>query len=253
MKIQDDIQEYSVSRNGLNILPLGDLHVGSKHCNMEYIEEAVKTFKKTRGPKRAYLMGDLLEVADKRVGGSVFDSVQKVDEQIETVIKLLKPIRRHIVSIVHGNHERRLHDSFNLQVDRAIAETYNISLYGDQTIDRFLINGRPVTVHSYHGKGSSSYLYTAYSKVVRETMHINADIYLYGHLHLLGVYQRPVVDFQGLKQKIYVLTGHFLNYDGSYADAKMMEYRPESFIILKIEENGRVGFNYHYNSMGDGL
>jgi len=249
MKITETIDEYKLKkRETINIMPIGDLHIGSKHSNHDFIKYAIRSLKKRKGDKRIYLMGDLVEVASKKVGDSVFKSKEmNVNEQVETLLKVLKPVKSHIKSIVIGNHEKRVADDYNFNITQFIAEQMNIKLYGFQTIDSFKINNQSFSIHSYHGKGASKYLYTAYSKVIRETYHIDADMFLYGHLHQLGHYQKTVLTPNGPKKKHYVLTGHFLDYDGSYAEAANMEYRPESFMILTINGEMRVDSIFFYS------
>lgn len=243
MEVQNDIDYYALKKKEtINIMPLGDLHIGSNHTNYDYIKYAIRSLKKRSGEKRVYLLGDLLEVADKRVGDSVFNSDKTVNEQLEEIIKILKPIKKNIVSVVPGNHEKRLLDTFNFNITKEIANILNIKLAGYQTLDKFKINDKTFSVHSYHGKGRSQYLYTAYSKVLRETQNIEADLYLYGHLHALGYYQRTMIGGNGVRRKHYVLSGHFLKYDDSYADAQILEYRPESFCILTVNGECRVSY-----------
>ncbi|HPQ05436.1 MAG TPA: hypothetical protein PKZ88_08240 [Methanothermobacter sp.] len=248
MKVQKEPSEYNLkTKETINIMPLGDLHIGSAHSNPEYIRYAIRSLKKRRGSKRVYLMGDLLEVADKRVGDSAFTTKADVNDQIEEVLKVIKPIKKYVVSVVMGNHEKRLKYSYNLNLTRLIANMCDIKLWGYQTLDQFKINGRTFNIHSYHGKGVTRYLYTSFGKVMRETQHINADLFFYGHLHFLGHYSVPMIFGNEIRRKNYILTGHFLEYDETYADAALMDFRPESFCILTVNGEGRVHFIPFYS------
>lgn len=67
MKITETIDEYKLKkRETINIMPIGDLHIGSKHSNHDFIKYAIRSLKKRKGDKRIYLMGDLVEVASKK-------------------------------------------------------------------------------------------------------------------------------------------------------------------------------------------
>ena len=60
--------QYALSSNEtVNIVPLGDFHIGSSEFNYEFFDYMLKQIKKLKN-RRIYLMGDLLESASKSVG-----------------------------------------------------------------------------------------------------------------------------------------------------------------------------------------
>ena len=54
-----------------------------------------------------------------------------------------------------------------------------------------------------------------------------ADLYIMGHAHALGSNRESFYDIQSnkviQKQPVFVLSGHFLNYLGSYAQQKALK------------------------------
>lgn len=97
--------EISLSeRKKLQFYPLGDIHIGSPQFNEEFLEFWKKTFLGSSSEKIIYLQGDLLDCATKRLGNSSYKQTMSVDEQVEYIIKFLKPLKKYIGGCVQGNH-----------------------------------------------------------------------------------------------------------------------------------------------------
>jgi len=239
----DTLDSYSLShKRRLHIVPLGDFHVGARNCNYDYLEYAVNTVKNLKGPKRVYLLGDLMETADRRVGNSVFEQDLSIDDQILYLRSLLKPIKDDIVFLCRGNHEDRLIQMYDLDLTRILANSFDAK-YGYQCHDVFKINDKEFQVMAYHGKGRSRNLQLAYGKVLRELGNFQADLYIYGHLHMTGSYREFVWTGRDIKQKTYILTGHFMKYWGGYPESKALSLSPESFMICGVNKSLSVDCN----------
>lgn len=226
----------------LQIIGLGDLHIGSRNCNYEYIEYAIRTIRNLPGEKRVYMMGDLLETADKNVGDSVYMQDMSVDDQISCLEDLIDPILDDVVFFCNGNHEDRLVRMYDLDLTKLIAERYG-KPYGYQCHDEFTVNGEPFRVMAYHGKGGARTPYLAYGKLTRELAPFTADLYLYGHLHMTGAYREFVWNGGGVSQRVYCLTGHFLGYWNGYAESKVLHYSPEGFGVCSVNKDRHVSYN----------
>lgn len=226
----------------LYIIPLSDLHIGSEQFNEEYFQYALDTIDNIQQDKRIYLCGDLLESASKHVGNSSFKTEMTMDDQLDYAIKVLKPFKKDIVFSAIGNHEARLNNEFDLNVNRIISRALHID-EGNQVLDRLMINGRPFTIYAAHGKGSSAHHHTAQSKMIRDTQHIDADMFLHGHNHRCDHFTIPGIrmgpDGKEIYRRHYVFTGSFLRYNG-YAEAMQLPVLPEAFIQLSINQLHRV-------------
>lgn len=224
------------------IIPLSDLHIGSEQFNEEYFNYALDTIDNIQQDKRIYLCGDLLESASKQIGNSTFKTEMSLEDQIDYAINVLRPYKKDIVFSCIGNHEARLVKEFDLDINKIIARALHID-YGNQVLDQIMINGRPFTIYAAHGKGSSAHHHTAQSKMIRDTGHLQADLFMHGHNHRCDHFSVP-----GLRQgpngrevyrRHYVFTGSFLKYNG-YADAMMLPILPEAFIQLSINQLHRI-------------
>lgn len=80
------------------------------------------------------------------------------------------------------------------------------------------------SIYATHGSSSSTLPYTKIKGCLNLAMHKDADIYCMGHVHDLQLHTQEVERIQYnqvVKNKRYfVLTGHYLNYDNSYAEMK---------------------------------
>lgn len=225
------------------LIPLSDLHVGSEQFNEDYFQYRLETIDRIESDKRIYLCGDLLEAANKQVGNASFRTEMTLDDQLDYVIDSLKPFKKDIVSSAIGNHEIRLVKDFDFDINKVIGRALNVPT-GNQFLDQFTINGKPMTVYSAHGKGSSAHHHTAQSKMIRDTQHIVADILFHGHNHRCDHFTQPLLmpgpDGQShIFRKHYVFTGSFLRYNG-YAEAMQLPILPEAFIQLAINKDLRV-------------
>ena len=49
------------------IFPIGDIHIGSKNCNLDFLNKWFNEFDKASSNKSIYLMGDLIEAPTTRI------------------------------------------------------------------------------------------------------------------------------------------------------------------------------------------
>jgi UDP-2,3-diacylglucosamine pyrophosphatase LpxH len=229
----------------LYICPLSDLHIGSEQFNQDYFEYALDTIDNIQSDKRIYIVGDLIEHASKTVGNSSFHTTMDVNDQMDLAINYLKPFKKDIVFAARGNHELRSSKDYDIDIMRLIANALNCD-YGYQNIDSFTINQNPFSVYVAHGKGSAAHFYTAESKIIRDTQHIQADMYLNGHNHRCGYFSVPYRNDEGIKRKHYAFTGAFLSYLSGYADMMQLPLLPEAFLNLSISKDLRVNPNLYY-------
>ena len=81
------LNEYHLKpRQTLSIVPIGDIHRGSPETNYQYLEYWKHTINHIKGPKRIYLMGDLIEAATKSLADSSYEQEMALDDQISETI-----------------------------------------------------------------------------------------------------------------------------------------------------------------------
>lgn len=93
-------------RNDITIIPIADVHLGSKECMEQEFISFVQTVAET---PNTYLVlaGDLINNATRNSVSSIFDERYRQSEQKKMMAKILEPVRDRILCAVPGNHEGR--------------------------------------------------------------------------------------------------------------------------------------------------
>ena len=236
--------EYALTSNEtVNIIPIGDFHIGAAQFNYEFYEHMLRQIKKLKN-RRIYLMGDLLESASKKVGNSSYHTHMTLEEQKKYLLDTITPYKEDIIGICIGNHEARLIKDYDFNIIADIARELEVPYY-NQNIDSFRINEHTIDIFTRHGKGTSGQRHLAIGKLERNTNNIQADIYLEGHNHRCLNWNKLYRDKNGLYRKYYGYTGAFLNYDG-YADSMYLDIEPPAYQTISINKNKRIRFNQHF-------
>ena len=90
----------------INIYPLGDVHIGSKECNVELFKEWVEMVKNDPFGY-VVIIGDIMNMGLKNSKTNVYEEVLNPAQQKEMCYELLKPIKDKILAGCSGNHENR--------------------------------------------------------------------------------------------------------------------------------------------------
>lgn len=222
----------------LHIYFLSDTHFGSPEFNEEFFQYWRHKFLEDSNPKVLYLLGDLLEVASKKIGDSAFKQKFSVNEQLDYMTGQLKPMKEYIRACTNGNHSKRLKE-LDFDLDQELSKRLGIRYVGSQGFDDLYINGHRIIIYFKHGTGSSRYHHTSIGKMFRETDEIGADLYAMGHLHRTFAVTRPYQTIDGEKRKHYCCTGSFLSYKG-YARDMGLNKIPEGFVVYEVFPNGSL-------------
>lgn len=235
----------------VNIFPISDVHCGTPFFNQAYFEYMLDKIDHTSGYKIIYLLGDLMDCATKRLGNSAYRQIWTMEEQLEYITEQLRPFKNCIRGCVTGNHEARAKKEFDLDMTRILADSLDVE-YGKEIYDMFCINGEPYTVWGTHGTKTSQQQHLMMGNVERQTNHIEANLYLYGHCHYGANWSKVVKNSKGYNRRHYVLTGHFLNYDGSYAEEKLLKPNLPCFNKITINKNIRTNVEQYNLDEMDG-
>ena len=240
LKTQDDVFVY----------PIGDLHIGHINCDLNFIQSYLNTIKQTdEESNRVLLMGDLLDCGLKdSIGGSVYENILTPQEQIEVIVNILKPIANRIDGYVQGNHEYRIYKNTGIDVCKNVCSILNIPYlkYSGVVTYSFAKESKKkaYNINMFHGKAGGG-VENALRKCKEMANKVNSDIYLMGHCHHKAYTTRCFKQIDSRNGKIvdtlqyFILTGHALNYDDSYADQANLEISHKDFPIIKLSNNGR--------------
>lgn len=231
-----DFAEIKMPAEKAYCLPVGDIHWGDKafkkvgkeklKANLDWLEEH-------KDHAFGVIMGDVFNVAGRDTKTTPFESDS--DEYYEAEA-FFKPYAHLFVGAVRGNHEDRLRNMYGFDPLKLFCNHLNIPYFGPAALLRIQVGKRPdsnwfwnsyyMMVHHTSGGGGS--LGGALEKVKKlERIMPGCDVYAGGHTHQLvtGVSQRftPTPTGPKMVKVHYVVTGSYLDYEGSYAEDHMME------------------------------
>lgn len=221
----------------LYIFPLSDLHLGSKHCNLNFFYEWCNKFESAPDNKVIYLLGDMLEFNTTRI--DAYSSIMSTHDALERVIELLEPYKEYIRYVCTGNHEARTIKDYNYDITKQIASRLNAEHTRSDFFDKIIDDNGEFVIYGKHGTKVSKNPLLAMNNFVNDMNHIQSNLYMQGHNHYSAFYSQYERGFDGGKRANYLFTGHFLDYDG-YARDKGLLISPPSFSRLKIDKKFHV-------------
>lgn len=227
------------------LYPIGDLHYGSKQCDIEFVKNHIQRIKDdTNG--FAVLMGDLTENNIVGSAGNVYEQIKSPHSQLNEVVSLLSPIQDKLLFGVESNHSSRTRRAVGLSIDHLVCDALKIP-YGISVFAYFTArSNKRGSAYGYkcffhHGatsgisKGSKV---NAGSKLVEIAS--SAEAIFYGHTHLTSRIPSKFKDIVVSGDKKYLVdrlrfiynTGSALTWDESYAEEKGYPPAAEEFISV---------------------
>ena len=220
------IEPKNIKGKELEILFFGDLHLGSKDCDIDAINKQIEWIKKN--PSVAVIMmGDTINCGLKHSpGAGPFDDNMTPSEQIDYAIKLLTPIKNKIYGIHNGNHGNRIYNETTISPEQVISKALGVPYLGDTCFHYVRFKNQSYIIFSAHGSSSGTSISGSINSCMKYAQYANADVYAMGHTHQLGAQSQVhyMVDKQNKmlvkKKRDFILTGGYLKWKGSYAESK---------------------------------
>ncbi len=215
------------TKGNYRVTALGDMHFGSKECDVKLFEEKLKWLKKQED-LGIVLMGDLINCGTRySVGAGTYDDDWNPQEQYEHMIDYLKPLKDKILLVHHGNHEERIRKETSFDITKLLAKELGVPYAEDYTaLTKLRVNNNNYVVCSTHGSGSGTTAAGKMNACMKLANITDADLYLYGHTHALSHAVTPYrkVDYKNKTikelERHFVLTGSFVKWDGGYGEQK---------------------------------
>ena len=167
----------------LNIYPIGDVHIGSKECNIESLEKWVKAVESDPYGV-VVIIGDLMNMGLKTSKSNIYEEVLSPLEQKKLCYEIFKPIAPKIIAGVSGNHEYRnvkevgtnpLYDIFCLW---GIEDRYRENIcFVKLSVGHYKNHANTYGIVLTHGASRNKDLQWSYAVD-------GADIFISGHTHL---------------------------------------------------------------------
>lgn len=205
---------------------VGDVHVGSPQCNTELVLEALDEL----WGCGAFVvgMGDYIENATKHSVSDVYGQVLPPQEQLNKVRRLFQRFADagRLIGLLRGNHEIRTYRSTGFSPTRVLCDSLGVSYLGDAQFLKVRAGGNNYHVYVTHGFSGARTRGGKINALIRLTRCAVADLYVMGHVHDLEHVVRPTLRVDNRNKVVvrrdahFVLSGHFLDYVGSYAQRK---------------------------------
>ncbi len=199
--------QVSVAGDLLNVVPIGDTHIGSLGCDEEKIAEAIEEGCK---PDTIILSpGDLVDgivPGDKRWENNVADGKRLgnlVPQQFHRAVQLFAPARGRIVGIMRGNHDHKWLEQHGVEFmwhwfieqlgtrDLGVSCFFDVAVWFRDPTGRRRKSGRPadklVRFGAHHGDGGGR----TYGGKINAGMRwsdgtFGADVILFAHTHMMS-------------------------------------------------------------------
>ena len=160
------------------------------------------------------------------VGAGNYDDSYNPQEQYEKIIEILDPIKDKIIGAMQGNHEERIRELSSFDITKLLCREIGCSYLGYSALHKLKVNNVNFEVFSAHGSSSSSTIEGKMRCCKNLQLIADADLYLLSHTHGLAHTVQPYYKINNRMKTVeeqtkhFVLTGHFVNWDGSYGERK---------------------------------
>lgn len=250
-----DIVDHS---SKVYLIPLGDLHLGSPNIDTEKFDGYLDWIEKNKA--YVFLMGDLFDVAVLNSPTEVWGQTMSLNAGIKLLYEKFMPIKNYIIGAISGNHEQRLIKYANFDPIQTLCDMLEISYCQFSAVLRFRIGNLSRLVpkkmisprveyifFAHHTTGGGATLGGKLNRIAKlADIFEGADAYLGGHNHskALGEDRIACLKKSGngqaqidYKKIMYIDTGSFLNYDGSYAEEKMLPPSHTGAVRIRMDGN----------------
>jgi predicted MPP superfamily phosphohydrolase len=239
--------DLELSSDSFRIIPIGDIHLGNINCNVEKLKNTLQWI---RDKEDTYIigMGDYIEAinfSDPRFNPLSISSeyLKRLDDIVikekEELVELFEPVRDRIICFLEGNHERKVHEKYHINIQKEICEELGVIDASTISYIRIKVRGshkRSVIVHAYHGSNAPSEGTTALSQLIKNSRGKDADIFLCAHSHHLISTSELYISMGKNKimkrKRYYGITGSFLE---TYVSGK------ENYIDIKGSNPRKTG------------
>lgn len=216
-------------KNYAQVMLFGDMHYGHPQCQLDTAMNYLNWARKNG--VYVLLMGDLLECGTTTsIGDSVYQQHLNPQGQMEFMVEMLRPIADAglIIGMHDGNHEQRITNNTSINVTKIMASMLGVKYLGYACWSLVSVGNQNYCMYSQHGKSGAKFKHTKIKALLDQVAWINADILAMGHVHEVAATPIQVQEIDKkkrvvvTKKRLLFLTGSYLGWDDSYAQAAMM-------------------------------
>jgi len=254
--------KISNSRNlWIKLIPLGDIHLGNTGCDLKKLKEQINYIKEK---KDCYWVGmgdyvDSINYSDKRFDPTtvaepfISHLSNCIPLQIETLAKLLAPIKDKCLGLLRGNHEEKIRLQHHYDIIYEMRKVLGLDIpdLKDAAIMRLRFNALRGGSYIFdifvtHGNVGGRKGGAKVNRLEDMIGYMDADIYLMGHSHIKVTESRSVLYVDNnlnlkYRKRVLACTGCFLNgyTKGIPSYVEKWNYPPTSTGCIKLMINPR--------------
>lgn len=225
----------------IRLYNLGDVHRGNANCADKFFLEVIKTIEKNNS---SYWIstGDLLEVATRHSISDVH-AAMSTQEELDLLCSELQPIKHKCLGFVSSNHHHRVDKNTGVSLDKMVAAQCGLPYLGDTGLLNITIGQGSYFVVLHHGTGGGSEGNAVNRALKSAGNYQGADVYMSGHTHKAAVvpFNQQIIDRKrGIVRNVLsysVVTGHCLDWKGSYAERMALKPAPIGFAYIDFDIN----------------
>lgn len=234
----------------IEILALGDLHIGDRYADLQLIRSLVDSVR-YNGNRYVILTGDLMNTAIAGGKSDVYADTMNPQEQLDYCVDLLSPIRNKILTIVAGNHEERIARSTGIDTTKELAARLDLENVYRATSALLLLrfgrdfrSGDPITYSMYinHGHGGGRRPGGKLNSLQDYALVIDADCYVVGHTHLPASFKTSTFRISPqraravMREQLFVNTASAISY-GGYGDRGGYQPASNSYPVITFDNS----------------
>ncbi len=225
--------ELPTDFESIEIVPIGDTHVGDEFFDRQLLEDVVQ-FVLEKENRFVILNGDLINNAIKTSVSDIYEEELSPEIQVFRIVEILKPIKDRILAMGTGNHEERtlrltgIDPSRYIAVRLGIEERYSknsfvlfVKVGTSHTSTKTRLKQQVYSIFCFHGYGGGKKNGSKLNNLNdADKIIANADLYVMGHTHTsihnsMRVFE---VDEQNMalreKTKYFLLHNAYLKFGG---------------------------------------
>ncbi len=190
-----DIPYYS-QNDIFYIIPLGDVHLGNKGCDIERFQNIIDWIK---SKSNCYWIGmgdytDAINMSDKRfdpqtIASKYMNNLSNiVNEQKKDIMKMLDPIKDKCLGLHRGNHEETIRKRYHTDIVYEMCEEWDVAELYDTALTRLRfqmpnMHTNTFDMLSFHGNIGGRKGGNKINRIEDVMGFIDADICLMAHAH----------------------------------------------------------------------
>jgi predicted phosphodiesterase len=240
-----NVATYEFESEYVDILPLGDLHLGSEESMFDKAVEFVEN----NPEAKIILLGDLVDNAIGESLGDVYSQVTNPHGALETIANFLTTFKDRILGVVGGNHERRTWRKVGVDPISLLCSQLQIPYADDLLVLDIGIKGKSsfrgskrrthYAIACHHGGAGGRFP----EKSIRQhryfqSMVSNVDIYITGHTHVPQASMTAVYEYDPRNKNITIRNMQHITIPAwtqeKYARQKLLPPSPATVLILRL-------------------